>query len=158
MDGNLAMHQEDFECYEQYEKQNNMLKTNELRLDNLLVYPSWNKDGKDKIWKVRDVFREDDRVGLTDEILQTSTQLKYLNPIPLSEEILLKCGFEYCDGKSEWLMKLNISASTLYCRSNKDKFYWQFNETYLSNMIDSLHKLQNFVYTFGQELNTSGLI
>lgn len=69
-----------------------MIQSNELRIGNALLYPKYWRDKTDKVWFVRDLYFENERVGLTDYKIQTSVLLKELQPIPLSEEVLLKCG------------------------------------------------------------------
>lgn len=121
------------------------VKINEIRVGNIFI----GYDYKLFSWGLKDFCLLDLHTEI-DEIIKL--------PVDISEEILLKVGFEYCDDKSEWLMQLKISASILYCRSNSGKFYWQFNETYLAGMINYIHSLQNFTYTFGKELDVSKLI
>lgn len=83
----------------------------------------------------------------------TSCLWSELKPIQLTEEILLKCGFIELPENSEWDFVLNISAAKLYVRGAYGLFYFQFNETYLADIIKSLHQLQNFCSVFGKELN-----
>lgn len=74
------------------------MEAQELRLKNLVKYPKYYNDGTDKIWMIRDIFWESDRIGLTDGVLQTKTDLKFIQPIPITEEWLLKFGFNHVSG------------------------------------------------------------
>jgi hypothetical protein len=74
-----------------------MLKT-DLRLGNLVEYPGWNKDGTSAFFKVRDIFWEDDKLALTNGIIQLpQTRLEYIKPIPITLEWMEKLGFEKTD-------------------------------------------------------------
>jgi hypothetical protein len=70
-------------------------KASELRIGNLVEYPNWNNDGSKAYFKIRDIYFDDGRIGLTNgSIIIPATKLACLKPIPLSEEWLLKFGFE----------------------------------------------------------------
>lgn len=136
-----------------------MIKSNELRLGNLLSYPNWYKDSINKTWSVRDIYFEDNKIGLTDRVIQTITKLDYLHPIPLTEEILLKAGFvnEFSNSWSDNVFQLfenkgNVAGAEI------GEFYCSTGQRYVCS-FKYLHQLQNLYFALtGQELNTAGLI
>lgn len=75
----------------------------------------------------------------------------YANPIPITEEWLIKLGFIKMPVNGyDYLLK--ISAATLQCRRNGDKWYFQFNDTYFGEMFPYVHQVQNFCASLGKEL------
>lgn len=72
-------------------------------------------------------------------------------PIPLTEEWLIKLGFIKMPVNG-YTYLLKISAATLQCRCNGDKWYFQFNETYFGEMFSYVHQVQNFCASLGKEL------
>lgn len=79
----------------------------------------------------------------------TSTLL--LSPIPITEDILLKCGFEaeskYDDFK---LNGVNIQSCSMRCKTlERFSFYLNLGDENdeLNNKIDYLHELQNLYYS-----------
>lgn len=89
-------------------------------------------------------------------------------PIPLTEEILLKCGFEYCDEYKCYTESIENDDYLLDIRIGKDGsigLFWSLDSGVLAsfNFIESttpvgipnsLHQLQNLYFALtGQELN-----
>jgi hypothetical protein len=84
-----------------------------------------------------------------------------INPIPLSPEILEKCGFEL-NRNNELSIEINDIASHLELMSGAGGFYYpSFTQTpqgdeertVYFNRINSLHQLQNLIYALtGEEL------
>lgn len=139
-----------------------MINSNELRLGNLLSYPNWYKDSINKTWSVRDIYFEDNKIGLTDRVIQTITKLDYLHPIPLTEEILLKVGFEY-DRLEERFNFYGKNECHYILEKQNDWFFVGIKNSKSINYfvwdIKYLHQLQNLYFALtGQELNTAGLI
>jgi len=132
------------------------IKVQDLRIGNLVL----NHDTIDvvSIWHLQVLNSESDN---------------YFMPIPLSEEILLKCGFT----KYEWFEGAFIKFNNVHLmirfykgqiisyqtKVSKDSSGHKMVSIGLpkidSERLNSLHKLQNYYYSnTGQELNTSGLI
>lgn len=121
-----------------------MIKANELRIGNLVLLCF-----EKKTWQVLQLNSS----GIN------GISYKKFSGIPVSEEILFKCGFAH---------------RSFYVVGAGSCFKWQlgdfillkdFNEKfYLPTMpnsvvLESLHHLQNLYFALtGQELNTSGLI
>ena len=68
-----------------------------------------------------------------------------LEPVEITEEILLSCGFRKSERNTNFDYVLQIGTVLLYCRQHK-KWYWQLDEVYLGDKFDHLHQLQNFLY------------
>lgn len=121
----------------------------ELRHFNWVVYQNYH-NGEDKFWMVRTAYFND--VDLTDSRVQTRVNLNLIKPIPLTEEILLKCGLDLI-GTSYFIKQLTciyfskpyVEATQLLVKSNSgDKL----------TSVMYLHQLQNLYFELtGQELN-----
>jgi len=75
-----------------------------------------------------------------------------IEPIPLSEEILLKCGFEK---KGEYLI---YGEFKLWRYINEVDNVWLLEDWPYQCDVIHIHQLQNVYFALtGQELNTSGL-
>jgi len=91
-------------------------------------------------------------------------QLDWCEPIPLTEEILLKCGFRM--GKGKWGNTFSIMESNGYvCMfdvehwtdtdvNSKYHNYWHTRGLLNGNKLKHLHQLQNLYFALtNQELN-----
>ena len=127
-----------------------MINANELRIGNWLAY----NDGT--FGKVFGIDTDD--VGIIDEVSPTWDSVINLHPIPLTEEILLKCGFVRhktgiggCDmwqGMDGWAFGDN---GWLFRGDPKNglKIVGYFNSN-----IHFIHQLQNIIFALtGEELN-----
>jgi len=77
-----------------------------------------------------------------------------VEPIPLSEEILLKCGFEKSLMYSNDL-QLTFGQSTIFFNVKSSTV--EIGDFVIEN-FKYLHQIQNLIFSLtGQELNTSGL-
>jgi len=75
-----------------------------------------------------------------------------LQPIPLSEEALLKCGATV-DG-IEYIIK--ASALPIKIRFHSGIAYCEFGDVYLGDRVKYLHELQNLVFALcGREMEVS---
>lgn len=108
-----------------------MIKANELRIGNLV-----NRQGSELIVNGCDIkwFQEDSYNGL--------------EPIPLTEEILLKCGFKLAIDENIYTLHDTIELTqTDYGNS----FYFMGN--FIKSDIKHLHQLQNLYFALtGEEL------
>ena len=123
-----------------------MIKANEIRVDNWL---EWNK----KPFKVCAIFR-----NVTENELWAKDNNE-LHPIPLTEEILLKCGFKYITcpicGQDQWagmaiwsLITPSGNYITLRGNINDIKVIYPHGTAILY-----LHQLQNLYWCLvGEEL------
>jgi len=118
------------------------MKANEIRVGNIFI----GYDDKPFVWGLKEFsFIEPDVAISIDEIIKS--------PILLSEEILLKCGFESGsdDGNHWWFTKGDITIN-FSSWTGIFEFEWQNIE------MKHLHQLQNLYYSLtGEEFNTSGL-
>jgi len=120
------------------------MQANELRIGNLLMDVSGHvgyvtQINEDKTVKIR----------TNEGVLITWMRADLFQPIPLTEEILLKCGFEYDE--------LNYFYSLYY---NNFKLEFHFDEQYefwlndISMEVKYLHQLQNLYFALtGKELD-----
>lgn len=145
-----------------------MIQANELRIGN------WIADRGGKQWQI-DHWEYPNKVASIEPYLcelnghyiyghPLTEELDYLQPIPLTPEILEKCGFE--KGVSEWYnknyftdcmeyaeeMQLQVNLKSFRCGI----FDVDFGGTnaMTANPIKYLHQLQNLYYALtGEELN-----
>lgn len=119
-----------------------MIKTNELRIGNLVFL-----NDKQKVWEIMDGFD-------IDEMTENST----VDPIPITEDWLLKAGFEKDDtgvdmfdqDYYEWYQK-EFPIIGVLCQSS-DKSYL-FDENTDTIRIKYVHQLQNLHFAIcGEEL------
>lgn len=82
---------------------------------------------------------------------QTWVSLEKIQPIPLSEEVLLKCGailhgIEYIIKASALPIKIRFHSGIAYCETGN---------IYLGDRIKYLHELQNLIYALcGREMES----
>lgn len=75
-----------------------------------------------------------------------------IQPIPLSEEVLLRCGATV-DG-IEYIIK--ASALPIKIRFHSGIAYCEFGDVYLGDRVKYLHELQNLVFALcGREMEVS---
>jgi hypothetical protein len=116
-----------------------MINANELRIGNLLNHNNGNIVGAFKV----------DLVHISD-IIGNNEYGKRYEPIPLTEEILLKCGFQhhkYANDESFFEMQISkdifLNYSPFHCRYILRK-QW-YGNIYNGN-IEYLHQLQNLYF------------
>jgi len=69
------------------------MESDKLRIGNWLVYPNWYNNGKDRYFMARDLYFENDKIGLSDGIIQTLVTCDSVEYIKITPQILLKFGF-----------------------------------------------------------------
>ena len=96
-------------------------------------------------------------------LVETGNAGMYIDPIHLTEDILLKCGFEYrnenrglgaiLDFKNKefdnW--KYDMSVAFQHETDNKEIVYLHFLQHKTTNSIKYLHQLQNLYFALTQE-------
>ena len=119
------------------------MKQNEIRVGNWLNDPRpFNEDTK-KFFKMTD----NGYFKVTARDIQFAEEYK---PIPLTEEILLKCRFKK-DTKGVLVLNKNIYSLILW--GGEVSVYLKIDESVLSIEINYLHQLQNLYFALtGQEL------
>jgi hypothetical protein len=128
-------------------------KASELRIGNLVEYPNWNNDGSKAYFKIRDIYFDDGRIGLTNgSIIIPATKLAYLKPIPLTEEWLLKFGFsreEKIGGDGIEFRVYHFDVLTF----NTNHLWWYKCQPMNDTPLEYVHQLQNFYFALtGKEL------
>jgi hypothetical protein len=120
-----------------------VLKT-DLRLGNLVEYPGWNKDGTSAFFKVRDIFWEDDKIALTNGIIQLpQTRLEYIKPVPITPELLDKLGLKYLQNAS-W----EFGSMRIYNLSDEENSRYRITLAgHELCIINYVHQLQNFYHS-----------
>jgi regulation of enolase protein 1 (concanavalin A-like superfamily) len=72
-------------------------------------------------------------------------------PIPLTEDVLLKCGFKIC-ADTEWLsLNLCNDWTFIYANCNENIFELSVNRHGVMLSIKYLHQLQNIVHSLTQK-------
>ena len=127
------------------------MEANEIRVGNWL---EWNK----KPFKVCAIFR-----SVTENELWAKDNNE-LHPIPLTEELLLKCGFKVLKHEYDSMfLSINILETIIYLRpSYLGGFYWGFVVDKLEceindcKRIEYLHQVQNLYWCLvGEELHVN---
>ncbi|WP_065218467.1 MULTISPECIES: hypothetical protein [Butyricimonas] len=142
-----------------------MIRPNELRIGNWVYIPSRKEEGVEMPAKIRELRGTD---VTTYGNRKRSDSYLCLNPVPLKEELLLKCGFDVLVGRScySWVDKIYSTPDNnlvLYCKNNSYRFArerfgiggWTLVDVNGYNFI-CLHQLQNLYFVLtGQELNVN---
>jgi hypothetical protein len=120
-----------------------MIKT-DLRLGNLVEYPGWNKDGTSAFFKVRAIFWEDDKIALTNGVIQLpQTRLEYIKPVPITPERLDKFGLKYLQNAC-W----EFGSMRIYNLSDEENPRYRITLAgHELCIINYVHQLQNFYHS-----------
>jgi len=130
-----------------------MITVKELRIGNIIEY-------KSKLISINGIPGEQGVFYSANDLYDYGERMAYLkdcSPIPLSEEILLKCGF------SRFFEFSNADANYRISTMQRYLTIGLLHGRYIANIyhqveIKYLHQLQNLYFALtGQELNTSGL-
>ncbi len=131
------------------------MKIQELRIGNLVKCKTSNDSA---IYSVIQIDGFGLKVRLSHPRHTEFTPLDRIKPIPLTEEILLKCGFEKDDtgvdmfdpDYAEWY-QMEFPVIGILCQSSDKKYLFDENTDTLR--IQYLHQLQNLVFDLtGEEL------
>jgi len=131
-----------------------MIPTNELRIKNWVLC-----DGKPVQVQGIDPHRTSERhrgaIDIPDDILEGNTVGKWIDkihPIPLTPDVLEKCGFEKTSYGVEliherWAFFADGKGARLYFSASDDEYHRA------SKIIECLHQLQNLFFSLsGKEL------
>ncbi|WP_293933116.1 hypothetical protein [Sphingobacterium sp. UBA6645] len=130
-------------------KQNNIkpqeLRATDLRIGNYIKDTDTNRVGQ-VVWFSKK------KIGVKLEHSTIWQTVDEYSPIPLSEEVLLKCGavlhgIEYIIKASALPVKIRFHSGIAYC---------EMGNVYLGDRIKYLHELQNLIYILcGKEIEVS---
>lgn len=130
-----------------------MIDAKELRIGNLVKYKSHNFCYVDAICDYpNEIYK---KVSIKGEHLGAELPFVDIEPIPLTTQILEKCGFNlqpqkmsiYVNGRIKlWLGSNGVIAYLMH--EDKNESFW------ISNPVQNLHQLQNLYYCLtGTELS-----
>jgi hypothetical protein len=118
------------------------MKANELRLGNYIC-------NEDYIVIVESIDKDGCIVNFISDNVQGFTNNKGIEPIPLTEEWLLKMGGKKVNNLDWCIM---FGGIEFYCRYNKF-WYCSIGSVYLSDRIQFVHQVQNLYFSItNQEL------
>jgi len=143
-----------------------MKESNELRIGNLLSTIS-DEPETVKVEGIKSYDLESDVDMVRTSLSEKWHDINDFAPIPLTEEILLKCGFEFNENRKSWsvefetLWENNITTNKVfYIKYDVDYGFWWcgLEDHSLDSIalcrIDYIHALQNIFHSItGQELN-----
>ena len=119
-----------------------MIQANELRLTNLVLNPD------DKICLIKEISQIGTVVVNQLDFWRSDNAFGYstneIKPIPLTEEILLKCGFTNTGG---YISFYNGDFGLIW---NEDHISLQVEGQWLTLKVKSLHQLQNLYFALTQ--------
>lgn len=133
-----------------------MIKENELRFGNYVIIKNYNSKYWNKIGIIEGFSRNAEYISL-DINKYSAFYLKDIEPITLTEEILIKCGFEkynFTEYENGYIIEHKEPSKCVYIRTsvmpNISGFYAVFNrcecnknEIQYIKKIEYLHELQN---------------
>lgn len=128
-----------------------MIKANELRIGNYVIIKNYNSKYWNKIGRIEGFTRNAEYVSL--DINQNSAfYLKDIQPIPLTEEILIKCGFEKSNDLDEFYhLDLLNEWTRIYFNPKYKVCTLSINQHDSRISIQYLHELQNLVFSLTQK-------
>ena len=121
-----------------------MLKNNELRIGNLVKWYDVSK-----VLELHSEKNKFDNVYIECEESFEWTEYNKLEPIPLTEEWLLKFGFLIIEINGKFEATLPNFRYNIYWNKYTDGFLFCDGETVLIN-FNYVHELQNLVFVLGQ--------
>lgn len=135
-----------------------MIQANELRIGNLIL------DRGEKVLRVDWFEREKICMKMVirgTEVHPLTEEVKHLHPIPLTEEMLLKCGFKKSPVFGAYYIDVDDELQIYVGTTKRISLINQLDEDehYSIIQVDSLHQLQNLYFALtGEELNVSGVL
>lgn len=121
-----------------------MIDIKELRIGNKVLH-------KDEIVEVVSISAIKYSFGVMDIVISAKNglemhNLKSLNPIQLTEEMLLKCGFKSIDSSSSESCEFDIFYNPVCDISLTRPYHWDHFHYESGITISNVHQLQNLVY------------
>ena len=141
------------------------MKANELKIGNLLIANNllYRKEGENKIACVVGIDLEKEYKELKssitiyhidDEFKDTYGQwIKHLEPIPLTEEWLLRMGFEYEQDEKAFCITNELGVKYGVCKfeNNWRLILYSIDDWQVASHINFVHKLQNLYFALTDE-------
>jgi hypothetical protein len=131
-----------------------MIKANELRLGNRLNLDDLDIDTGKWHERIIEVTYRD-----IHNLLHGHNMVKEAyNPIPLTEEILLKCGFDYDEEEKDYCITNNLGHKYGVHISNKNcaLILYSITDWQIASNFKYLHQLQNLYFALtGEELEVN---
>ena len=131
-----------------------MIKT-DLMLKNVVEYPGWNKDGTSGFFMVRDLFWEDDKIALTDGVIQLPCcRLEYIKPVPISKEWLMKFGFTVSPAANSTYISIPKLKGEIHFedfRGGLVCILYCSTGSFIPENIEYVHQLQNLFHSLTHE-------
>lgn len=126
------------------------MEARELRIGNLVEYPNWSNNKDKCIFEIGSISKLNDEITVTKGLIKISSKnIYYFKPIPLTEEWLLKFGFD------------NTLAGIPSFHNGMFGLFWENCSLFLLTQgvcleipyIKSVHHLQNLYFALtGEEL------
>ena len=128
-----------------------MIKPQELRIGNYVIVKNYNSKYWNKIGTIEAFTRNAEYISL--DINQNSAfYLKDIQPIPLTEEILLKCGFEKSNDLDKFYhLELLNKWTRIYFNPKHKVCTLSINQHDSLIRIQYLHQLQNLYFALTNE-------
>lgn len=119
------------------------MEAKELRIGNLI---KWISTGN--IEAVKDIVTFDKRQANINRV-----NIQDVEPIALTEEILIKAGFEYDEGFRAWIQKEYVNNAKMKIYNYRGEFHWNPNN-FQRVKLPYVHTLQNLfsILNEGEEL------